>query len=214
MKAVWSLLLTLCTIASACKREEGETNKQAYPVMPASPLPSAVEQPATLPVAQDQRTALAEEASSDIAWQAPSTWQSVPVNNPMRKATYRITRTAGESDDAELAIFHFGTGQGGSIDANVERWLKQFSGIEPDSVKREQRTANGLRQHVIKIDRANYSAGMPGGPQQQKIDWGLLGAIVETSGGNYFFKLTGPAATLKAAEKSFYSLLDSVKAKP
>lgn len=207
MKAVGFLLLTLCTPILACEQKR-EPQKQAYQATPAQAASAQAASPLTQ-TAQGVQT-----ASSDVTWEAPSAWQPVPVHNSMRKATYRISRIAGDTDDAELAVFHFGAGQGGSIDANIDRWLKQFSDIEPSSVKREQRTANGLRQHVVRVDKANYSSGMPGGPLQQKSNWGLLGAIVETSNGSYFFKLTGPTATLRATEKAFYGLLDSVKARP
>lgn len=212
MKAVWFLLLMLCASTLGCERK-GEPQEQAYQAMPAASAQS-VSAHAASPLTQAAQGVPAQPPSSDVIWDAPSAWQSVPVNNSMRKATYRIARIAGDIDDAELAVFHFGAGQGGSIDANVDRWLKQFSGIEPRSVKREQRTANGLRQHVVRVDKANYSSGMPGGPLQQKANWGLIGAIVETSNGPYFFKLTGPTATLRATEKTFYGFLDSVKAKP
>jgi hypothetical protein len=39
----------------------------------------------------------------------------------------------------------------------------------------------------------------------------MLGAIVEAPEGNVFFKLTGPAKTVAAAEKQFEALLKSVK---
>jgi len=43
-------------------------------------------------------------------------------------------------------------------------------------------------------------------------NYALLGAIVVSpSGPEYFFKLTGPAATIKAARAPFYALLDSMR---
>ena len=41
--------------------------------------------------------------------------------------------------------------------------------------------------------------------------YALLGAIVETPGGPYFFKLTGPKATVAGAKATFYKLLDSLR---
>jgi len=35
-------------------------------------------------------------------------------------------------------------------------------------------------------------------------------AIVETAGEHYFFKMTGPSATVKAAQKPFEAMIDGV----
>jgi hypothetical protein len=129
----------------------------------------------------------------------------------MRKATYYPPRAAGDKDDPELAVFYFGPGQGGAIEANVDRWIKQFPDVKADSVRREQREANGLRQHTVEIANGTYSSGMPGGPTQPKPGFALLGGIVEAPSGAYFFKMFGPKASVKAARDSFYKLLDSVK---
>lgn len=146
-----------------------------------------------------------------VTWEDPSDWQRVTLNNPMRKATYRVPRTGNDKEDGELAVFYFGPGQGGSIEANVERWIKQFSGIQPDDVKRADRSAHGLRQHTVEIEKGTFSSGMPGGPARPKENFGLLGGIVVAPSGPYFFKLTGPSATVRAARESFLKLLDSVK---
>ena len=132
----------------------------------------------------------------------------------MRKASYEVPRVAGDAEDGELAVFYFGPGQGGGIDANVDRWVKQFSGISPDSVKRADREANGLREHTVEIQSGTFNSGMPGmgGSAGPKKDYALEGAIVEAPSGAYFFKMTGPAHTIAAARKAFLQLLDSVRA--
>ena len=108
-------------------------------------------------------------------------------------------------------MFYFGPGQGGAIDANVDRWVKQFPDVKPDAVRREERQANGLRQHTVEISSGTFSSGMPGGPTQPKPGFALLGGIVEAPSGAYFFKMTGPTASVKAARDAFYKLLDSIK---
>lgn len=129
----------------------------------------------------------------------------------MRNATFVVPRAAGDSEDGELVVTYFGPGQGGSIDANIERWLGQFSDRTPVEGRRADRTVNGLLQHTLEIDEGTFSSGMPGGPLTAKKGYGLLGAIVVAPTGSYFFKLTGPKATVKAAREKFYQLLDSVK---
>ena len=133
----------------------------------------------------------------------------------MRKASYVVPRAAGDAEDGELTVFYFGPGQGGSIDANVDRWVGQFGTVKPGDVKRADREANGLRQHTVELETGTFSAGMGmGGSSKPKENYGLVGGIVESPSGAYFFKMTGPAKTVKQAKVDFYKLLDSIKTAP
>lgn len=136
----------------------------------------------------------------------------MPPKNAMRKASYEVPRAAGDAEDGELAVFYFGPGEGGGIEQNVDRWVKQFSDIQPADVKRADREANGLREHTVEIVRGTFASGMPGmGPSGPKKDYALAGAIIEAPSGAYFFKMTGPAKTVAAARAAFMQLLDSVR---
>jgi hypothetical protein len=148
-----------------------------------------------------------------ITWVDPPGLRRVPPKSAMRKASYEVPRVSGDSEDGELAVFYFGPGQGGSLDANVDRWVKQFTGISANDVKRADREANGLRQHTVEIQHGTFDAGQMamGGSKGPKSDYALEGAIVETPSGAYFFKMTGPAKTVLAARAPFLQLLDSVR---
>jgi len=150
----------------------------------------------------------------EITWVDPAGLRRVPPKSPMRKASYEVPRAAGDTEDGELAVFYFGPGQGGGIDANVDRWVKQFAGVPAGDVKRADRQANGLREHTVEIVRGTFDPGQMamGGATGPKKDYALLGAIVEAPSGAYFFKMTGPAHTVAAAKTAFYSLLDSIRA--
>jgi len=150
----------------------------------------------------------------EITWVDPPSFRRVPPKNAMRKASYEVPHTGSDKEDGELAVFYFGPGQGGGIEQNVDRWVKQFSGIQPSDVKRADREANGLREHMVEITSGTFDSGMPGmgGSAGPKKDYALEGAIVEAPSGAYFFKLTGPAHTVAAARPAFLQLLDSVRA--
>jgi len=148
-----------------------------------------------------------------ITWEDPPGWPREAKQRMMRKATYTVPRAKGDSEDGELAVFYFGAGQGGSVEDNVQRWVKQFDKRKPEEPRRADRSANGLKQHTVEIDEGTYDPGTMGGMQQSKPkpDYALLGAIVEAPSGSYFFKLTGPKATVKASKEQFYKFLDSIK---
>lgn len=171
----------------------------------------ASERPGPAPHAEP---ASAASPPVEITWVDPPGLRRVPPKSAMRKASYEVPRVSGDKEDGELAVFYFGPGQGGSIDANVDRWVKQFSGISPNDVKRADREANGLRQHTVEIQHGTFDAGQMAmtGSKGPKSDYALVGAIVETPSGAYFFKMTGPARTVLAARAPFLQLLDSVHA--
>ncbi len=60
-----------------------------------------------------------------VIWRIPSNW-SVQEPRPMRVATYMVPAVSGDSEGGECGIFYFGNDQGGSVEANIERWKSQF----------------------------------------------------------------------------------------
>jgi hypothetical protein len=131
----------------------------------------------------------------------------------MRKATYKVPAAPKDAEDGELAVFYF-RGEGGSTEANIQRWISQFPDTKPSDAKRTQRNVAGLSQTIVEVE-GTYSSGMPGGPNtpsSPKPQYKLIGAVVETPAGPYFFKLTGPKKTIEAARGTFLTMLDSVKA--
>jgi hypothetical protein len=132
----------------------------------------------------------------------------------MRAATYTMTPVPGDQGIAECIVNYFGPGQGGSVDANIERWNSQVQGPDgkPVVAKVAKRTVRSLA--ITTIDASGAYSGM-GGPiaLSPKIVPGyrLLGAIVEAPGGTVFFKLTGPAKTIAANQQKFEQLLASLQ---
>ncbi len=132
----------------------------------------------------------------------------------MRAATYAIAPADGDRNAAECVVNYFGPGQGGGVDANVERWKGQVLGAggKPAAAKVTRRTVSGVPMTVV--DATGTYTGMGGpmmGGSKPAAGYRLLGAIVEGSGGHVFFKLTGPAKTIAAQEKNFEQLLSSIQ---
>jgi hypothetical protein len=145
---------------------------------------------------------LLAETVAGLKWTAPAGWKAEAGSRPMRAATYTV-------GDAECAVYFFGQGQGGAIQANLDRWKSQFQG-GPEG-KTGKRTVHGLAVTTIDVS-GNYSgmAGPGSSGGAPKPGYRMLGAIVENPSGNVFFKFTGPAKTIAANEAKFNQLLDSV----
>jgi hypothetical protein len=147
-------------------------------------------------------------AAAGVEWTVPARW-AAGKGSAMRVATYEVPAAKG-AGAGECAVFFFGPGQGGGVDDNVARWARQFEGAP--APKRATASVAGLRVTRVQVD-GTYLA--PGGPMMQstgkKTGYRLLGAIVEAPGGNVFFKLTGPAATVSGAQAEFDALVASMR---
>ncbi len=92
---------------------------------------------------------------------------------------------------------------------NIRRWGSQFEGA--GEARKTTSEVAGLNVTRVEI-AGTYLA--PGGPmmesQGRKENFRLLGAIVEAPEGSVFFKLTGPANTVAAAEREFDAMIQSI----
>ena len=152
------------------------------------------------------------ESAAGIRWTAPAGWKTEAAR-PMRAATYSIAPAAGDQAGAECVVNYFGPGQGGGVDANIERWRGQVLGADgkPATPKIDKRTTRGIQ--ITMIDASGTYTGM-GGPMMASKPvpgYRLIGAIVEGPGGSVFFKLTGPEKTIAAQQKNFEQLLASIQ---
>lgn len=147
-------------------------------------------------------------AVAGIRWTMPSRWISQP-ERPMRVATYSVPPAGKDSEAGECAVFFFGSGQGGNVNDNLNRWISQFDKGGTHELK--DREVSGLKVKLIEIAGA-YLA--PSGPmmesQGKKENYRLLGAIISAPEGSVFFKFTGPAKTIEASSQEFDQLISSV----
>lgn len=179
---------------------------------PPEPAPAA--QPERAPAATPTPNAPAKEAApakpSEVVYEAPAGWQKVENPNPMRKATFKIPRVEGDTEDAELAVSQ----AGGTVDANVQRWAGQFERGKDDPVARKQVKVGDLDVTVVELHGTFAGGGMPGAaPAGSKPNWAMLGAIAETQGSLTFFKLTGPEKTVQSAKPAFDKFVEGFRAK-
>ncbi len=142
-----------------------------------------------------------------IAWTVPGRWAD-QGGSAMRLATYVFN---GPHDtQAQCAVYYFGPGQGGSVQANLERWQGEFKDAKQDAPRIID--APGARVTLLSL-RGTYMAhvGMVGpGSSTEMPGWALLGAIAEGPNGSVFFKLTGPQAAVRAAATDFETMLKSI----
>ncbi|MDH4070622.1 MAG: hypothetical protein OEV30_09365 [Ignavibacteria bacterium] len=146
-----------------------------------------------------------------LAWQIPERWTMGP-EKAMRVATYMSPPSSGDSEGGECAVFYFGSGEGGDVEANINRWVGQF---EPDGEPaRTMLTVENMSVHYLDLTGTYLaSTGPMMGPKERKEGFRLLGAIVGGPQGSVFFKMTGPSATVGDAQGEFQSMIESLSSR-
>jgi len=155
-------------------------NSQAMPA--GSTAPAAAQAPTPNP--------------GDLAWTAPSTWQTKSLG-AMRRGSYAIPTEAGELD---LSVFVFPGAAGGTLD-NINRWRGQV-GMPPiaEAALVDEtypiKSESGVEVLVVDIKGSGGDA--------------IMGAIVVQGPQSWFFKLKGPAAAVQARKTEFTAFLKTV----
>lgn len=145
-------------------------------------------------------------------FQRPAAWEWVEVPEGMkmmRKAVLNIPGKDG-GKPAEVIFYHFGAGQGGDTQANVQRWVGQFSDkTSPEKI--DTKEAAGTKVTFVTVT-GTYQSGMPMGPKTPMSGYALIGAILEdTAGGSVFVKCTGPETVVKDATAAFNDFIAGAK---
>jgi hypothetical protein len=148
------------------------------------------------------RAAAADETKTikadDVTLKVPATWQERQVTGNMRKAQMNVPKVEGDKEDAEFVVFFF-DGGGGGVDANVQRWAKQF---QPQGRKLKVTSGKSSQGDYVLVDLQgtwNKPVGpMVQGRTKETPNARAISLILTTKEGNYYLRLTGPEKTVTA----------------
>ena len=153
--------------------------------------------------------AAASAQSGSLTFTKPAGWTDRPLASTMRVAEFVVARAGNEPEDAEVIVYYFGGG-GGSVEANIERWTKQFQST--GTPVRSSSTINGLKITTVDVAGTYIAEVKPGSTERHnKPGFAMRAAVIETPKGPYFVKLTGPAAAVGRASAAFDQFLQSVR---
>ena len=158
--------------------------------------------------------AMAQATMSLLDYQAsvPSGWTSAPPTSSMRLAQYTIPGPAG-TVGAEVVVYYFGKGQGGNVEANLQRWKGQFS--MPDGsppYENVSRDSTGAFPVTIAEYRGTYARGIGAGDEgAAKQGQSLIAVIAETPRGTLFFQLFGATAAANPQRDALIKFVKSLK---
>ena len=163
-------------------------------------------------------SAQSNSSAGELRYKTPDGWVSEKTSSTMRVAQFKLPKAEGDPEDAALVIYYFGATQGGTVQANIDRWISQLQqpdgSASKDKAKTETSTVNGLKVTTVDV-AGTYTAEMaPGTPgQRHDADYRLRAAVIETAKGNYFLKLVGPAKTMARWEQPVTDFVKSFEFK-
>ena len=141
---------------------------------------------------------------------APGTWTKVKPKFAFYHAEFKIPKVEGDTNDGRITFSQVG----GSIDANLDRWVGQFKDVDngSDAVKKMSKEIADTKVQIIHIE-GNFmeGAGGPFSPKTERSDYVLMGAALETeSGSNVYIKAYGPRKTMEKNHDHLKKLLEGM----
>jgi len=134
----------------------------------------------------------------------PVTWVWTAPSMQFRALQYAVPALGVNAPAAELVFSVFPAGDGGPVDANLDRWANQFrSGTAAAESKRSQSTVNGMQ--VSRVESMGDYMGM--GAAAPRPGYMQLGAIVQAPGRTVFMKVVGPQATVESNRAAFEAMI-------
>lgn len=157
---------------------------------------------------------LIQAPTASLKYDAPKEWTRKPSSSSMRLADFALPRAEGDAEDASLTLYFFG-GQGGAVQANLDRWVNQMA--QPDGraskdlAKTSALKTGDFALTVIDLPGTYVAETSPGSPERyNKPGFHLRAAVVEGRGGPYFVKLVGPAKTVAKWDSAVQAFFKSL----
>ena len=169
-----------------------------------------------LPVALSVLAVTVVAAAASLKFDVPAGWVSKTPSSSMRLADFTLPKVANDPEDGTVTLYYFGTG-GGSVQANIDRWIGQLSQPDGRASKDVAKTTKleakgGLNVTLLDVAGTYVAEVTPGSSDRfNKPGFRQLAAVIETPNGPHFVKVVGPASTVAKWEASVMSFLKSLR---
>lgn len=138
----------------------------------------------------------------------PVTWVWTTPSMQFRALQYAVPAQGVNAPAAELVFSVFPAGDGGPVDANLDRWANQFrAGAEAAPSKRAESMVSGMK--IWRIESNGDYMGM--GAAAPRPGYMQLGAIVQAQGRSVFIKVVGPQQTVESNRAAFEAMIAGIK---
>src|SRR5262245_25566287 len=141
----------------------------------------------------------------------PNGWTARTPSSSMRLAEY--TTPTVDAGTAEVVVYFFGKGQGGSVDANLERWKSQFTNPAGGPVAEKVTHPIAPFPMTVAEYRGTYARGMGAGSDANaaRSNHMLIAVVAETPRGTLFFQCFGPIAAVESQRAAYLQFAQGLK---
>lgn len=151
---------------------------------------------------------------TQVHWKVPASWTPVDPSSQVRLAEYRVPSPQPDGAHAEVAVFYLGPSANVPPDETLQRWASSFDTASAKAAKRTMRSVGAYSAHLLEVSGTHQESSMMAREGESegvvRPDWMLLGAIVVTPAGPYYFKLLGPKEVVGGARHDFMTMIDSI----
>jgi len=128
-----------------------------------------------------------------ITLKIPEDWKKMPLG-PLQVANHEVPAVGDDSEPSQFAVFHFEKGGGGGLQANIERYTRQF---DPEGRKLKVLEGESPQGKYTLIDLTGSWTKPFQAKAMKKPNTRMLAIILHNEkGGDYFVRLTGPNQTV------------------
>lgn len=162
-------------------------------------------------------SACADDAAidmGDVTFKAPEKWVKKQPKSSIVQYEFHAPKAEGDEADGRLTVM----AAGGGIDANINRWIGQFTQPDgkdtKDRAKISKKKVGAVEVHLVDIAGTFKDSPGPFAPGVDRERYRMLAAIVvPPKGQQIFLKFYGPQKTIAEQEAAFASLVDNVQSK-
>jgi hypothetical protein len=206
--AASSLVLSACGKSNSPEAANPAQPAAAAPQAPASQGAEAPAASAHAPTAVGGAEVKADKlVIQGLASQIPAGWTPTPLSSTMRVAQFGLPAAAG-AEPGEVAVYFFPVGQGGTQEANIERWASQFTAVDgkPAPPITSKSKSGDMEVTLVEL-HGSYARGVGMGPGgDAKPDQTLMVAMTEAPAGRITMQMYGPNKTVAAQRDNFIKL--------
>jgi len=160
---------------------------------------------ALMPVLRSEEPAAAPLKVGPFSFALAAPWKQSATPKPMSQGTIELPGKDGAAG-LTAAFYHFGAGQGGDLQGNIQRWQGMFQPAPAAKTEKEEMDFGKEKAALVSIT-GTYTGSRFSPEKEPRVDYTLLAAVLPSAEGDVYIRLVGPAAGIAAAKEDFKKLL-------
>lgn len=132
-------------------------------------------------------------------------WKMSDTPKPMSQGTIELPGKDG-APGLSASFYHFGAGQGGDLQSNIQRWQGMFQASPAAKTEREEMDFGAAKATLVSIT-GTYVGSRFTPEKEPRTGYTLLAAVLPTNDGDIYVRLVGPEAGIAAAKEDFKKFL-------